>query len=209
MMESTVPVPVPVPSWQYTPARDTRPLVVATGLHRAEADSGTTRSPPWSGMVGVSAISARVEVVALEPAMDLDPRNAGAAGDRADVPRVLAQERLELALAIGIGGARRSRGLDGRRGRTLPDNLGEVRQPDRAAMGERERDAERVVELSDIERPVVARQRAAGLDRERRRAGVGPAQDRGDQQAEILAALAQRREANHEARDPGVEILAK
>src|SRR6185503_9701685 len=149
-----------------------------------------------------------IELVASDPAMDLDPRDAGLASDGADVPRVLPQERLDLGLAIG-GGSARQHGLDGRLRVRLANRLRQVREPDRTLEHERERDLQRALELADVEGPVVADQRAAGFERERRRRGVGLAEDGGDQQAEIRATLAQRRKPDHEVRDPGVEIPAK
>src|SRR6059036_175444 len=80
------------------------------------------------------------------------------------------------------------------------------------SIGERDRLAETVLELADVAGPVVPLERAQRRLRERRtpaRLGAGVLQEANRQWSHVLAALAERRQAEHQALQAEVEVLAE
>ena len=158
-------------------------------LPRSPAELMRSPSSDCSAPEGV-----RIQGEAPQPAVDLHPRLAQVAGHVADVAPVLLEERDEdLAEYLRVIEIQLDhRGPRGRSGRD-----GQVLRLDHAAWRERRRHREALLELADVERPVVREQPAArgGAEAELGRAGelLAP-QQVADDEPEVLAPRAQRRE---------------
>ena len=87
-----------------------------------------------------------------------------------------------------------------------------MRQPDGLPAGEDQRGLQALVELADVARPGMAKQRPRRIAGERRMGGgiAGVAlHQRADQQSEVLATLAQRRQSERQSRQARQQIAAK
>jgi hypothetical protein len=159
------------------------------------------------GSSGSLAELRELDLHAVAPAADLDRGLAHGAADGADVAVVFTEELDDALTEDAIfgaqaGDARREVGADG---------FGEVLEADLAGVGEGDGGAQGLLELADVEGPGVAEEGARRGAVERDALGLGgeAREDRGDEGAEVLAAVAQRGEDHLEAGEARVEVLAE
>ena len=102
----------------------------------------------------------------------------------------------------------RSIGSAGRAPSALAQGLRQV-LPANLGTGQGDRGGEHLLELTNVERPVVFEQHLGRLARKRSRraALVVPPDQRGDEETQVLEALAQRRQTQLVAPQPGVQVV--
>jgi len=80
---------------------------------------------------------------------------------------------------------------------------------DRSFSREHQGGSDALLQLADVQGPAMAEQRAACLGRERRPLAAVLAQERRDQEPEVLSPLPQRRQAEGEAGDARIQVGAE
>ena len=125
-----------------------------------------------------------------------------------EVSAVLPEHRDELGALALVRFGQRVRGEN-----AVDDGARQVGARDRQTPRECEceRAFERVLELADVERPVIREQRLDGVGCEREVLPIGrePCEEAGDQQRNVLAPIAQRRELEAHAVDPRQQIVTE
>src|SRR5688500_10557750 len=158
-------------------------------------------------LVELLAELGELDLHAVAPAADLDRGFAHGAADGADVAVVLAEELDDALAEDAIFGAQ----AGDARGEGGADGFGEVVEADLARVGEGDGGAQGLLELADVEGPGVAEEGARGGAVEGDALGVWSEarQDRGDEGAEVFAAVAEWGEDHLEAGEARVEVLAE
>ena len=155
-----------------------------------------------SATIEGSAIRTRLDPEAPHPALHLHSRLAKLARHLAYVAVMARQRCDEALLKRGDCVVPRARGIRCRRTYCR----GQMRDIDRLVSSQSRRNLEPVVKLSHVERPIVPKQRARGLQRESERL---PAGVDSDHNADVLPASAQRRNGKTEARESREQITAE
>src|SRR5215831_7480869 len=159
------------------------------------------------------ALDLRAQTKASDPPPHLDASRSHRAGDRGDVPVVKSQLGDEPGTQRALAVVRNvDAGLATKT--TLRDRRREVLALDEVIVAGGQGQLHRALELPDVERPIVLHERLNAPGRERDAPLVTalvrePVDERGEDEAEILAAVAEARQGENEALDARVQIPAK